>query len=319
MFPGAVKFTAILLVALLVSVPALLAQDATGTPTPDPLLSKATIENQKAQATYYKRQVRPKVWKQVQDMLPAAGASLAAVVALISLALNLRVTLRNQQDTQFYEALKRFGDKDSPQTRSIAAALLAEIASNPRYLETTIDTLFIGLLTERDKGVLNSFATPFSQIVRRNPEKFGVAIDIAGAPSSRLLSIKRNLSHSLAKCLAKYLVNAEKGGEEEDETWKKVKEFTEYDRTRLKNLFPDKPGVGTFADELAAAELVHNGYDSTVDDELKASAQRLRLIEQLLKEPSQVKSRRSWFWQVLNFPQRLQAFLKKQRKSRGSG
>jgi hypothetical protein len=106
---GAVKFTAILLVALLVSGPTLLAQDATGTPTPDPLLSKATIENQKAQATYYKRQVRPRVWKQVQDMLPGVGASLAAVVALLSLQLNLGATLRNQQDTQFYEALKRFG------------------------------------------------------------------------------------------------------------------------------------------------------------------------------------------------------------------
>jgi hypothetical protein len=291
---GAVKFTAILLVALLVSVPALLAQDATGAPTPDPLLSKATIENQKAQATYYKRQVRPKVWKQVQDILLGAGATLAAVVALLSLNLNLGATLRHQEDTQFYEALKRLGDKDSPQTRSIAAALLAEVASDhPRFLKTTIDTLFIGLLIETDDDVLNSFETPLSQIVRRNPEKF----------SPKLASIKRGLSYSLARCLAKYLVNAKRAGEEGDKTWKKVEEVTEYGRGELENLFSHND-VGTLDNELAAAQLFAGSYNVTLEPKLKVTAKRLRVIEQLLQEPSQAKPRLRRFWQALNFPQR---------------
>jgi hypothetical protein len=80
-----VKFTAILLVALLVSVPAILAQDATATPTSTPDLLSAQFKNQTAQADYYSEQAHPNFW----NSLPAIGASLAAVVAFVSLLFNL--------------------------------------------------------------------------------------------------------------------------------------------------------------------------------------------------------------------------------------
>jgi hypothetical protein len=174
------------------------------------------------------------------------------------------------------------------------------LTDHPRYLKTTIDTLFIGLLTETDDNVLNSFATPFSQIARRNPEKF----------SPKLASIKRVLSYSLAKCLAKYLVNEKRAGKDEGESWKKVKEVTKYGRGELENLFSDND-VGTLDDELAAAQLLAGSYDVTLEPKLEETAKRLRQIErlrqeveQLLQEPSQAKPRRWRFWQVLNFPQK---------------
>src|SRR5215203_7507297 len=57
-------------------------------------------------------------------LLTLLGAVIAALVAFVSFVFNYRTTLRIQIDTQFYEALKRFGDKDSPSIRSSAAGLI---------------------------------------------------------------------------------------------------------------------------------------------------------------------------------------------------
>ena len=41
---------------------------------------------------------------------------------------------RSQHDTQFYEALKRFGDKDSPAVRASGAALIAQLGTAATFV-----------------------------------------------------------------------------------------------------------------------------------------------------------------------------------------
>ncbi len=84
-------------------------------------VSNAQKNNQDAQAAYYRKQLEDKTfWQKVGDNPAAVGAVVAALVALVSFLFNYRATLRNQTDTQFYEAMKRFGDKESPTLRSSA-------------------------------------------------------------------------------------------------------------------------------------------------------------------------------------------------------
>jgi hypothetical protein len=288
-----VKFTAILLVALLVSVPAILAQDATATPTSTPDLLSAQFKNQTAQADYYSEQAHPNFW----NSLPVIGASLAAVVAFVSLLFNLWMTQHNQHNNQFYEALKRFGDKDSLQTRSIAATLLVEMTVNhSRFLDNTIDALSIGLLTDMNDVALDAYKTALSQIVRRKPQKC----------LPKLASTNRKLRHSLAKTLAEYLlVNEERGTPEKGidaQTWETVEQLSQYGRAQLEKVFSDN-GIGTLANELAEAK-TRLGVNSkaTIRDNFQVAAKRLRLIEQLLQEASQAKPRRWRSWQGIELP-----------------
>lgn len=118
------------------------------------------------------------------------GPFVAAVVVIVTFIPNYHATLQNQRDTQFYEALKRFGDTSSPAVRASAAQLLAQLAceSNVRwfglqkptlgnggypYFSTTLSQLETGLLTERDPMVLDSIAAATSRLVPINPH--GVA------------------------------------------------------------------------------------------------------------------------------------------------
>ena len=85
------------------------------------------------------------------------GAISAAIVALMSLAFNYRSTLQSQRDTQFYEALKRFGDEDSHILRSTAAGLLAQMGTKRvisfrqrrPYQDTALTQLLEGFLSRR--------------------------------------------------------------------------------------------------------------------------------------------------------------------------
>jgi len=105
--------------------------------------------------------------------LGVVGALVAALVTLVTFIFNYRATLQNQRDAQFYEALKRFGDQTSPVLRSSAAGLLAQMASrqnlfgNP-YVETTLDQLMMGLLSEKDLTVLAAICKALERIGRIN-------------------------------------------------------------------------------------------------------------------------------------------------------
>jgi len=114
-------------------------------------LTQAQIYNQQAQSN--EKQTRS-FWRKAKDNLPALGAILGAVitasVAIVSMSFNYHATLRHQQDTQFDETLKRFGDRDNCIVRASAAALLAGIAQRqPRYFHSAFVQLFSGLILER--------------------------------------------------------------------------------------------------------------------------------------------------------------------------
>jgi hypothetical protein len=133
-------------------------------------LLDAQRANERAQAEYYrlqtkKLQERPpdqSFWKNAAAnpaaTLGAFGAVVAALVTITTFLFNYRSTIRTQRDTQFYEALKRFGDKDSPVIRASAAGLLGQMAllqtgfRHP-YFSTVFDQLSLGLILEQDELV----------------------------------------------------------------------------------------------------------------------------------------------------------------------
>lgn len=105
------------------------------------------------------------LWKQVSSNVPVTigilSACIAALVTLTTFVFNYRATLRNQRDTQFYEALKRFGDQNSIVLRSSAAGLIGQMAEwksgfRHPYLATALDQFFIGQLLEVDPLVRES-------------------------------------------------------------------------------------------------------------------------------------------------------------------
>jgi hypothetical protein len=67
--------------------------------------------------------------KNIKDNATTIAAIVAAIITIVSFVFNYRATIRNQQDTQFYEALKRFGDNDSPSVRFSAAGFLSVMAA----------------------------------------------------------------------------------------------------------------------------------------------------------------------------------------------
>jgi hypothetical protein len=103
------------------------------------------------------------------------GGLVAAFIAFLSFQQskrtadeNLKLSLANsrderqsQSDTQFYEALKRFGDKDSPALRASAAALIAQLARrapsrSAGYLEVAVDQFAAALRMELDPVVIEA-------------------------------------------------------------------------------------------------------------------------------------------------------------------
>lgn len=80
--------------------------------------SAAQRHNAEAQAAYYRELTRnlnrTRTLRQTVVENPGIVAALVgAIIALITLFVNNRNSLRSQRDTQFYEALKRFGDQQS--------------------------------------------------------------------------------------------------------------------------------------------------------------------------------------------------------------
>jgi hypothetical protein len=146
-------------------------------------LTTAQIENERAQARYYREQAKklseppPKTSlldrfvKEPAPFISAAVALFAAGVALASFWFNYRATLRNQKDAQFYEALKRLGDQQAPATRASAATLIAQLGMDRRYTEGAVDQLVAGLSLESNRSVLLSIQEALRRLVvrHRNP------------------------------------------------------------------------------------------------------------------------------------------------------
>jgi uncharacterized protein YjbI with pentapeptide repeats len=171
-------------------------------------------ELKKAQIEYYKEQTGKLRQKSLMDSIvenPASvmtvlGAVIAALVAVAALVVNSRVTIRTQRDTQFYEALKRFGDKDSAVLRSSAAGLLAQMAGGKkiqvkkrRYFETAIDQLVMGLLLEEDSVALISITNGITYLTPFNRMRI----------AEKLLVANRKLNADLGDKLGEWYVNSQ--------------------------------------------------------------------------------------------------------------
>ena len=149
-------------------------------------LFKAQTQLARAQADYYKSQLgiyrkqveaqtaqqAPKSWTQKlfsdpADTVGAAGTVLGAFLIIALFGLNGSAVRRLRRDTQFFEALKRFGDEGSPFQRSSAAGLLAQMGMHREfgfwwdgsygwqtpYRQTALDQLQARLPMEENEAV----------------------------------------------------------------------------------------------------------------------------------------------------------------------
>jgi Pentapeptide repeats (8 copies) len=157
-------------------------------------LTKPQVYNQKPQAQYNQKQTRPKsFWRKAKDNLPALGAILGAVitasVAIVSMSFNYHATLRHQQDTQFDEALRRFGDRDNSMVRASAAGMLAGMAKRqPRYFYSAFVQLFSGLMLERSSLTLDSIRTSILDLTASNPVRALKVLAVLNTAFSRAVA-----------------------------------------------------------------------------------------------------------------------------------
>ena len=174
-------------------------------------LIKARKANEEAQAEYYREQTNKlrqpasptpgKTFRQSVAENPASvvgvvgtilGAIIVALVSLTTLYFNSRNAIKAQRDSQFYEAMKRMGDEDSPTLRASAARLLALMAqqewrepvlskkwpflklekSSP-YFETAVDQLMVGHLLESNPVGTESIKNALQQLVPLVPYNLG--------------------------------------------------------------------------------------------------------------------------------------------------
>jgi hypothetical protein len=175
-------------------------------------LTEAQIRNQEAQTAYYRKQLEERpLWQKIGDNPAAIGAVIAAFVALISFIFNYRATLRNQIDTQFYEAMKRFGDKDSPTLRASAAGILAQMGRRRTftvhwespffwrfpYLRTAFDQLLSGLLVEEDRMALKAVTSALHELISAHKT----------LARRRLFATNGALAMDLVRALAEFFVS----------------------------------------------------------------------------------------------------------------
>ena len=213
-------------------------------------LLNAQRSNQEAQAEYYRTQTaklnEPISQKTLLNNLaqnPAFwGGLIAAMVAVLSLVLNYRSTLQNQRDTQFYEAVKSFGDKDSSIMRSSAAGLLAQMGgrkslfSNRRpYLDTALYQLLDGLRLEQNTLLFWSITNAIWELV----------LSLKAEVLRALQSSNRALQADLMQALAEFA--AARGAESLDDSnesiWQEAASVTAYTINSIRGLvgaFPQK-------------------------------------------------------------------------------
>jgi len=223
-----------------------------GSPHENSKADSSPATNEDLQANFYRELTKklteptpspsspqPKTLKQSVSENPALlltliGALIAALVAFVSFVFNYRTTLRIQTDTQFYEALKRFGDKDSPSIRSSAAGLLGQMGEKrigmrrkQQYLPTSLSQLVTGLLLEDNAAVTISIGDSLGQLVPHDPSQ----------AANRLYVANMKLQEDMVRLLADYFfVNGFRPSEEaieslqllDNNVWRKVESITSY-------------------------------------------------------------------------------------------
>ncbi|MBC7911288.1 MAG: pentapeptide repeat-containing protein [Pyrinomonadaceae bacterium] len=240
-------------------------------------LLRARKANEEAQAEYYREQTNklrqpPPVatpppgktfWQSVAEN-PASvvgvigtilGAIIVAFVSLTALYFNSRNAIKAQQDSQFYEAMKRMGDNDSPTLRASAAGLLALMAqdewrepslskkwpffklerSKP-YFHTAVDQLMTGHLLENNPVAIESIKNALQQLVPLVPHDLS-------AITHDLHAANLSLQDQLASLIAEFFVisNCQEPpkaweNEQDEELWEQLKSATGYEAHSLRKL-----------------------------------------------------------------------------------
>jgi hypothetical protein len=218
------------------------------------------------------------------------GAVFVALVAFVTFVFNYRATLQSQRDTQFYEALKRFGDKDSPTLRTSAAGLLAQMGKrkvgrvkgilpfNRRqpYFDASLDQLITGLQLEDNHTVLASVKDALRRLISYDP---GRAIRNLYAAN---LALQREMDDYLVEFVAVKAENeVTKLAEVDAGVWEQAASFTPYEpmvlealAERFSHQFPTQLKIAwrARADMDEAALIKRRGE---VLEEIKAAAKRL--------------------------------------------
>lgn len=151
-------------------------------------LTKVQAEYYKGQLQVYRKQVEAQTaekswWRKMlndpADTVGAAGTVLGAFALIILFGLNASSARRYRRDTQFYEALKWFGDENSPFMRSSAAGLLARMGSyrgfsmwwedgrfgwQSPYRQTALDQLQARLSIEENSAVAQAIKGAVEQL-----------------------------------------------------------------------------------------------------------------------------------------------------------
>jgi len=307
----------------------------TATPSPeakldatreDRELTEARRRNEDAQATYYQKQTEKlnqpapakSFWRTLSDNAAILGALTAALVALFTLIVNQRTALRARRDTEFYEALKRFGDPVSATVRASAAGMLARISETsfvnfPRrrsdrrwrdlrkiwwqkpwewikkrtvsypYFDTTLDQLVTGLSIEEHAVVVAAITDALARLIPFNRDRAATQLYIA----NRRLQIQ--LVEQLAWVVALFADHDD--WKESEQVWELACSYTGYARQALEDL-PDLHAVEfKVARQEASLTVRKSNADSRRDIEdtarhqLTAIGSRLRQSVGLLVQP----------------------------------
>jgi uncharacterized protein YjbI with pentapeptide repeats len=247
----------------------------------DPL-AQAQIENQKAQARYYSRQSDKRgFWRSLREFGWPAGAIAAGVAAIVAVGLNQRANLRFRSDTEFYETIKLFSQKENPTSRLMAAGLLAQMAARRnRFYECAFDQLAVAILTEPESQVQDAIRLALGRLVKENP----------GKSLQKLEAMNRGLRTAVSELLYRFFLA---GGEDllteiPENDWIQAEKITEFDRQTLNALLDSIP-KDHVAQVLNSARRAARTNNCETDDPYKESTRTaLAKAAELLR--SNVKS-----------------------------
>lgn len=272
-------------------------------------LDRARRESDEAQAEYYReltrklREPTPTPTKTLKEHLeenptPVLGvlgavlaALFAALVGLLTLYVNSRNALRAQRDTQFYEALKRLGDKDSPPLRVSAAGQIAQMAATKTlsfklwrrygkrperpYFHTAFDQLTVSLLHEENFFAVAALGRAISLLIPNKPDEFGVS---AEDMIDDFVTISWLSQESSCILLAEFCaLRGDKPKEEIAlETWRRVEALFGYKQSHLESLISLHNFL--FSSSFETYSLVYESIPQTKREELLLTIQqRLRV------------------------------------------
>jgi hypothetical protein len=266
---------------------------------------QAEVPERNAETTYYttqtnklKEKPQPKsLWENIKETPTSVGVLLAALAALFTYL----ATLRNQRDTQFYEALKRFGDPDSATTRFTAVGLLSQLGQERvlylfgrkrfPYFTPTFQQLLGGSMLEDNKRVLRQI-----RIALRSLKSIDERAAVLG-----FYRVNRTLQDEARVATANFLVA--NGIRRSNHTsidiwWKLIAKMSAYPEHIVRHVILQKARGVTFEEHMEIAihayddlpEEAKRQHKSETGKELKIAMERLRTHVQTwsmsLKRPS---------------------------------